>query len=336
MNNPLVSIVLPYRNAASTIDTCLRSVFAQSFTDFELLAINDHSTDDSRLRVSVYRQQDKRLRCLNAPHRGLVATLNYGLHEARGPFIARMDADDLMRPNRLQQQVQALRQHSDWALVASQVKLFPEHTIQAGYREYIRWQNQCLTADDIAADIYRESPFAHPSVMFRKADILQLGAYREGDFAEDYDLWLRMYQAGLRMAKLPQILLDWRDSPDRLSRVDPRCTQQAFDRLRAHYLAQDPRLQSRFVIWGAGRKTRLRCRPLQEQGLNPVAWIDIDPAKIGNTLQGVPVVAPDWLLHQQPAPLVLIYVRNHGAHRKIAEFLESAAYRHGHDFLFIG
>ncbi|HHJ16408.1 MAG TPA: glycosyltransferase [Gammaproteobacteria bacterium] len=336
MNTPLVSIVLPYRDAAATLDACLRSVFAQRFTDFELLAINDHSTDDSLQRVNTYRQQDPRLRCLNSPRKGLVAALNFGLHEARGTFIARMDADDLMRPERLQQQVAALQQHSDWALVASQVKLFPEHSIQAGYREYIRWQNQCLTAEDIAADIYRESPFAHPSVMFRKTDVLQLGAYREGDFAEDYDLWLRMFQAGLRMAKLPQVLLDWRDSPDRLSRVDPRCSQQAFDRLRAHYLAKDPRLQSCFVIWGAGRKTRLRCRPLLEQGLQPVAWIDIDPAKIGNTLQGVPVVAPDWLLHRQPAPLVLVYVRNHGAYQDIAAFLESAAYRHGHNFLFVG
>ncbi len=178
--------------------------------------INDHSSDESEQIVTHYRKRDKRLRVLAPSQRGLVAALNFGLQAAKGKFIARMDADDRMHPDRLRQQVEALEMHTSWSLVACQVHLFPEQNIQAGYQEYIRWQNQCLTPTDIDADIYLESPFVHPSVTYRRADILELGGYREGNFAEDYDLWLRMHHAGLSMAKLPEILLDWRDSARRL------------------------------------------------------------------------------------------------------------------------
>jgi glycosyltransferase involved in cell wall biosynthesis len=338
MNNQLVSVVLPYRDAASTLDECLQSVLEQSYTNFELLMINDHSSDESEQLVTHYRKQDKRLRVLASPRKGLVAALNFGLQTAKGKFIARMDADDRMRPDRLSQQVETLETHTSWSLVACQVHLFPEQSIQAGYQEYIRWQNQCLTPIDVDAEIYLESPFVHPSVTYRRADILKLGGYREGNFAEDYDLWLRMHQAGLGMAKLPEILLDWRDSPRRLSRIDPRCSQQAFGQLRAHYLARDSRLKSHrpLVMWGAGRKTRQRCRLLLEQGFIPIAWVDIDPKKIGRSIKGVPVVEPAWLLQQHPKPLVLVYVRNHGARGNIQAFLAKAAYRRGRDFLFIG
>lgn len=338
MNNQFVSVILPYRNAASTLDECLQSVLAQSYTDFELLMINDYSNDESEQLVRRYRKQDKRLHVLASPRKGLVAALNFGLQTAKGQFIARMDADDRMRPDRLRQQVETLERQTSCSLVASQVHLFPEQSIQAGFQEYIRWQNQCLTPTDIDADIYLESPFVHPSVTYRRADILKLGGYREGNFAEDYDLWLRMHRAGLGMTKLPEILLDWRDSPRRLSRIDPRCSQQAFGQLRAYYLARDPRLERRrpLVMWGAGRKTRQRSRLLLEQGFIPIAWVDIDPKKIGHQIKGVAVVEPAWLLQQDPKPLVLVYVRNHGARGSIQAFLEGAAYRRGRDFLFIG
>lgn len=337
MHRPLVSVLLPYRDAEQSIDVCLQSVLVQSWQDFELLAINDHSNDTTRQRVRHYRMDD-RLHCLDTPRKGLVAALNYGLENARGEYVARMDADDRMWPQRLERQVNALKSQPDWSLIACQVRLFPENSIRAGYREYIRWQNRCLTPIDIAADIYRESPFAHPSVTFRKADVIELGGYRNGNFPEDYDLWLRMFHAGLQMGKLPEVLLDWRESPGRLSRTDPRYAQQAFDRLRAHYLALDPRLQCNrpLVVWGAGRKTRLRCRPLQQHGFQVTAWIDIDPAKIGNSIQGAPVVPPQWLLQQEPRPLVLVYVRNHGAHEQIATVLQDFSYQRGRDYLFIG
>ena len=162
---------------------------------------------------------------------------------------------------------------------------------------------------------------------YRRAAVVRAGGCRQGDFPEDYDLWLRLHQSGHRMAKLPVVLLDWRDSPARLSRTDPRCNREAFDRLRARYLAREPLLlngqrRNEPVIWGAGRKTRKRCRLLMEQGFESRAWIDVDPRKIGNRINSVRVRRPDWL-DRRPRPFVLVYVNNHGAREQIGEWVSA-------------
>ncbi len=335
---PALSILLPVRDGATTLPACLDSIRAQTWADFELLAIDDHSQDASVLLLERAARQDPRVRLLRNPGRGLVDALNLGLEQARGDLVARMDADDIMHPERLALQAEYLRRHPGVALAGARVKLFPEGIVQAGYREYVRWQNGLLTPEQIAQDIYVEAPFAHPAVTFRRRAVIAAGGYRQGPFPEDYELWLRLHQRGERMAKLPQTLLYWRESAGRTSRQDPRYLRTAFDRLRADYLARDPLLRARreaLVFWGAGRKTRRRCTHLIQHGFAPQAWIDIDPRKIGNRVQGAWVVAPAWL-RREPKPLVLVYVANHGARDLIAAQLQALGYRKGADFLCVG
>jgi glycosyltransferase involved in cell wall biosynthesis len=342
---PQVSIVLPVRNAADTLDECLDSIAQQSFEHYEILVIDDGSSDGSVELVSHWAECDARIKLLTQPPLGLVAALNRGLSETKAPLIARMDADDVMYPQRLAKQVAYLAKHPDIDLVATQVRLFPDEKIQAGYAEYVRWQNSCLSPEEINKEIFVESPFAHPSVMFRCEVVCALGGYREGDFPEDYDLWFRLMQSGHRMAKLAEVLLDWRESEGRLSRIDPRCSREAFDRLRAKYLADHLRARLKpndamrtrpLVYWGAGRKTRRRSNLLIEKGFAPAAWVDIDERKIGNLLQDVPVVSPDWLGDQQKKPFVLSYVANHGARDDISQCLQAMGYRRGDDYLMVG
>ncbi len=333
-----LSILLPFRDAAETLDECLDSIQAQTSPDFELIAVNDHSRDASPALIAQRVHDDPRIRLLDAPEPGLVAALNHGLHAARGQLIARMDADDRMHPERLARQTRYLAQHPDITLVASRAHLFPEARIHKGYREYMRWQNRLLTPTQIADEIYVESPFAHPSVTFRRAAILAAGGYRHGPFPEDYELWLRLHHLRLAMAKLPQTLLEWRESPHRTSRTDPRYIRQSFDRLRADYLARDPRLLASahdLAYWGAGRNTRKRCAHLIDKGFPPSAWIDIDPNKIGNRVQGARVHPPEWL-RRTPRPLVLVYVANHGARDLITAQLEGYGYRRAKDFICVG
>lgn len=336
--SPAVSVLLPVKNGARTLNECLDSVLSQTLDAFELLVVNDHSSDESLALLQARARQDSRIRILQNPGRGLVAALNHGLRKAATALIARMDADDRMHPRRLQTQLEYLQRHPQIAVLGTQARLFPESAVQNGFREYMRWQNSCLRPDEIARDIYVEAPLIHPTVMYRRAVIEELGGYRDGSFPEDYDLWLRLHHSGQRFAKIDLPLLDWREDPGRTSRVDPRYTREAFDALRARYLATDPLLCSRrhnFVFWGAGRKTRKRCRHLQKKGFTPRAWIDIDPRKIGNRLEGVPVVPPEWLKREQ-RPLVLGYVANHGARELIADQLREYGYLAGRDYLMVG
>lgn len=340
-----ISVVMPFRDAAATLPECLDSIAAQTYERFEVVAVDDGSTDASAELVRRQADVDSRLRLVQPGRVGLVAALNLGVELAASPLIARMDADDLMLPTRLAEQAVYLADHPDVDLVAAQVELFPAEEIAAGYREYVRWQNDCLTPEQIAGNIYVESPLAHPSVMIRKAVLERLGGYRHGDFPEDYELWLRMHAAGCRMAKLPQILLQWRESAARTSRVDPRYDRAAFDRLRASYLACDRWLCAAqangrpIIIWGAGRKTRQRVQLLFEQGVQAAGWIDINPRKIGKVIAGLPVHPPQWLeaaAGDAARPFVLSYVTNHGARDLIEGQLHAWGYRLGEDYLAVG
>jgi glycosyltransferase involved in cell wall biosynthesis len=335
---PLVSVLLPLHNAAQTIRECIDSILSQTLTAIEIIAVNDFSNDDSVELLQQY--NDDRIRVIENDRRGLVSALNTGLAYCSAPMVARMDADDIMYSNRLEKQYEYLRKHHDLVLVAAQARKFPQASIQNGYREYMRWQNSVLSPDDIQNQIYIESPFAHPSVMFRRDSVIAAGAYRYGEFPEDYELWLRLLHIGHRMEKLPQTLLDWRESDTRLSRVSDNYSRKAFDKIRAQYLSQDRRIHNKpIAFWGAGRKTRQRARHLLEKGFEAEVWIDIDPKKIGNRIHGIEVVEPAWLEQAViggSKPFVLNYVTNHGARDIARNYLERIGYILGQDYLEVG
>jgi len=332
-----VAVLMPFYNAGPTLAETLDTIQTQTLEQFTLIAVDDGSSDNSVDIVRERMRTDPRIRLLQPGHQGVVGAMNTALAHCRSPIVARMDADDLMEPTRLERQAAYLANHPDVDLVGSQVSLFPKELIQDGFHEYIRWQNGCLSPRQIADNIYVELPIAHPSVMFRREAVEAVGNYRDGDFPEDYELLLRLHRHGHKMAKLPEVLLHWRDSGERLTRTDGRYRREAFDRIRAYYLSQDPRLQEErpLAFWGAGRNTRKRVAHLLEHGFSPEAWIDIDPRKIGNIIDGARVVAPEWL-HREHKPFVLSYVANHGARDLIAADLQAMGYREGEDYLMVG
>lgn len=338
---PAVSVLMSAHNAVGYIDECLDSIAAQSFEDFELVCFDDGSTDGTADRIDARSQEDARFRAYRRPRRGLVSMLNEGLSLCRSGVIVRMDADDYMHPDRLRIQLEYLAAHPDIDVVGSRVEAFPADELAGGMLEYLRWQNACVSPESIANDIYLESPLTQPSVTFRRGPVLASGGYRDGDFPEDYELWLRLFHAGCRFGKCPEVLLRWRQRLDSYSRADPRFSRDAFDKLRAEYLSADPRMKSAeaLAFWGAGRVTRKRCRHLIGRGFAPRVWVDIDPKKIGGRIGGAPVVSPEWLAAQGPRstrPLVLVFVASHGARALIAERLDQMNYRPGRDYLMVG
>ncbi len=336
-STPEISILMPFHNAAETIRECVDSTLAQTFTNFEVIAVNDFSDDESVNVLQSY--NDPRIKIIDNKQQGLVCALNLGLGYCLAPLVARMDADDIMHLQRLEKQYQFMREHHDVVLVSSRAEKFPASNIRAGFKEYMRWQNSVVNNEDIRNQVYIESPFVHPSVMFRRDSVIAAGAYREGDFPEDYELWLRLLHQDYRMEKLPEVLLDWRESEHRLSRVSPAYSRQAFDRVRVEYLAKDRRIHDRrLAFWGAGRKTRQRAQLLINKGFTPEVWIDVDASKIGKRYNGAEVVEPDWLdrTGETEKPFVLNYVTNHGVRDMCREYLDGLNYRLGKDYLEVG
>jgi len=164
-----------------------------------------------------------------------------------------------------------------------------------------------------------------------------VGRYQEHDWPEDYDLWLRMYLTGMTFAKLPEVLVGWRESAGRLTRADSRYSLENFLRTKAHYLALGP-LKGRdgVVIWGAGMMGRRISKHLLREGTALDSFVDIDPRKIGRTRRGRPIISPEELparLSEFESPIVLAAVGARGARQLIRERLEAFGLVEGKDWL---
>lgn len=334
MSVPAISVILPVRNAAVTIARAVGSVQAQTRGDWELVVVDDGSTDGTREWLRCAAADDARIRLVEQPAHGLVPALNAGLASAHGRFIARLDADDECHPERLAAQTAWLEANPHTGLVSCLVGYGGDRAANAGYALHVDWLNSLVTSEQIALNRFVESPLAHPSVMFRRELVERHGGYRDGDFPEDYELWLRWLDAGVVMAKVPRELLTWHDAPGRLSRTDPRYDPEAFFRVKAEYVALHlGRSGHREVwIWGAGRPTRKRAAHLEAHGLKIAGYIDVDAKKTGKVVAGVPVIGPEAL----PPPgriFVLGYVSSRGARELIRAALAGRGYAEGRDFL---
>ena len=333
---PAVSVLMPCYNVAATVEETLESLFSQTLGDFEIVAVDDGSSDDTLRILKTWSGKDARLRVLPRPHEGILRALNAGLEACQAAYVARMDADDVCHPERLERQAAYLDAHPEVTLVSCLVEGFPTGDVREGFRIYIDWLNSLVTDEDIRREIFVESPFTHPSVTFRKAQIEELGGYQEHGWAEDYDLWLRLYTQGARFAKIPEVLLSWREYPDRLTRTDGRYSVENFLRAKAYYLARGPLAgREAVIIWGAGMMGRRLSKQLQRQNVPLVAFIDVDPKKIGRTRRGLPILAPEdlvdwWERTENPAVLAAVGAR--GARALIRERLDGFGLREGEDW----
>jgi glycosyltransferase involved in cell wall biosynthesis len=337
MTTPAISVVMPVYNGEATVERAVRSILVQDAQDWELVAVDDGSTDATAAILARLASEDQRVRLIRAPHGGIVPALNRGLAESRAALIARMDADDVAYPGRLGTQRALLEARPELGLVACRVAHAGEPGRETtGYALHVDWLNEQITEQDIALHRFVESPLAHPSVMFRRELVDRLGGYREGPFPEDYELWLRWLDAGVRMAKVPETLLVWHDPPGRLSRTHPCYSVEAFYRLKAHYLARwlarhNPR-HPEVVVWGAGKTSRQRSAHLEAEGCRIVGFIDIDPRKRGRTAYGRPIFMPEDIAGPEFG-FVVSYVGKRGAGELIRAQLVARGYVEGRDFL---
>lgn len=336
MPQPTISILLPVHNAAPFLRQCLESLGRQTFNDFEVVAVDDGSTDDSADVLLRAASRDSRFRVFQDPHRGLVETLNQGLDRCCGEYVARMDADDIAHPRRLEIQIAALDAAGAPDIISSLVAHFPRPSLGEGFRIYEEWLNSLVNHDDIFRERFIESPLPHPSVMARRQDFSSVGGYRDMGWPEDYDLWLRLAASGKTFGKVPRVLYLWRQHDHRLTHTDSRYSVERFLTCKAHHLVEGPLAGAvPVIVWGAGQTGRRLSKHLKRFGASLQAFIDIDPRKVGKTLRGLPIHPPESLPELHSAAdhtVVLAAVSSRGARALIRQQLTSLGLQEGHQF----
>jgi cellulose synthase/poly-beta-1,6-N-acetylglucosamine synthase-like glycosyltransferase len=333
--SPLVSVLLPVRNGESHVDAAIESMLRQTLTDLEVLVVDDGSADGTPDRLEDWAARDRRVRVLTQPARGIVTALERGRAEARGRWIARMDADDVSEPRRLELQREAMASDPDLVACGCRVRYFPRTELGSGSLRYERWINDLVSPADIERDLFVECPLAHPTFFLDAEALERAGGWRDVGWPEDYDLLFRLRAAGGRFGKIPAVLHAWRERPDRLSRVDPRYTPDAFRRCKVHWLLRDPRAAKReIVVWGAGPTGKRFARELGRQGRPVAAFVDLDPRKLGKRIHGAPVVSPPGIGAFEGAFCVAA-VGQAGAREEIRGALTEAGWRECADFVAV-
>jgi glycosyltransferase involved in cell wall biosynthesis len=207
VTSKFISVLMPVHNGACFIGEALDSLSRQTAGHFEVIIIDDGSTDGSEDIIGAYACRDERIRCFRRRHRGLVVSLNDAIALARGEYLARMDSDDVAHPDRFRRQAVFLAENPACVAVGSQVECIDQEGSLIGLHKY-------ETAHDAIMDrlLFREfgPTMAHPAVMMRRDVVVAVGGYRAKFVAsEDRDLWLRLAERG-RLANLPDVLLRYR------------------------------------------------------------------------------------------------------------------------------
>lgn len=327
-----VSVLMPVWNAAETLDEALSDVCAQVGVDFEAVVVLDGPTDESAAIAYAWAARDVRVRVLAREHEGIVGALNAGLEACKAPIVARFDADDRMGPERLLRQQQALSR-GDVSVVACEVDYCALGAPLAGMARHVAWLNGLDSHAKLSNARFIDAPVAHPAVAFRREVVTAVGGYRNGNFAEDHDLWLRLFERGVEFGKSSgeYARVVWRDRGERLTRVDGRYGREARRELIHRYLRGGPLAGRRAVVWGAGEYGKWHGRALSAAGVEIDAYIDIDPRKVGQRIGGVMVEGAESL-GPPDGRLILSCVAADGARAIIASRLEGLGYREGVDW----
>lgn len=329
---PHISVIMPVYNAEPTLGEAVESILNQDVAEWELVAVDDGSTDNSLPILKRYAAEDKRVRILPGNHEGIVPALRRGCAAARGDLLARMDADDTALPARLSTQARLLEKVPSPCLCGA--RFVPSgHAAGAGRKRYDDWINGLVRHEDIVRELFVECPLPHPTFMMPRSFYEQLGGYRDMGWPEDYDLVLRAWMHGARFAKPEAPLLQWREHTRRLSMTDPRYSPEAFRGLKRHFLFQSYLQETArpFIQWGAGEVGK---KWLPEWVTPPAAVVDIHPRKIGRIIHGVKVISWKAL----PAPgesFIIVAVGARGAREDIRAVLAPLGYRELEHYLFV-
>jgi glycosyltransferase involved in cell wall biosynthesis len=272
---------MPVKNAGNFIDATLYTIVKQTYNNWELIVVDDRSTDNSKAIIKKYQAKYQNIYLFSNNEKGIVNGLKTAYSKSTGEFIHRMDADDLMPERKLEWMINAWKPN---AVVTGMVKYFSEEwMVGGGFKKYEDWINQLMMNENVWEDIYMECPIPSPAWLLHRADFEKIGAFRSEEIPEDYDLCFRMYKKKINPITIKKILHYWRDSKQRTSRNLLTYYPINYFPLKVKNFINQEVGKKRILLWGAGKKGKILAKLLQENNTD-FWWYTNNPKKQGVTI----------------------------------------------------
>jgi len=305
---------MPVRNTAHFLHECIDSIISQSYKAWELIAIDDHSTDNSYAILADYTERYKNIKAYKNDGNGIIPALRLAFRYSIGTYITRMDSDDIMVTEKLALMRESLTKRKQ--LSVGLVQYISETALGEGYKKYADWLNNLTIEKNNFSEIYKECVIPSPCWMLHRQDLINCGAFAPDVYPEDYDLCFRMRNNNVKIQAVNKIIHLWRDHDDRASRNDPHYKNNNFLDLKLHhFLSHDRDTNKKLILWGAGKKGKILAKKLLEQS-QKFLWISDNEKKVGVTIYTEKIKATN-ILSDNIDCQVIIAIAQRGAQEKI-------------------
>ncbi|WP_298476172.1 glycosyltransferase family 2 protein [uncultured Maribacter sp.] len=334
MQNSLVSILIPVKNTEDFLEECLDSILQQEYKNWEVLAIDDTSTDSSLAILKSFSEKDTRIKVYSNSGTGIIDALRLAYAKSNGKFITRMDSDDIMPTNKLAVLVNNLKENGKGHVATGKVNYFSKEGISNGYARYEKWLNGLTENGTNFKEIYKECVIPSPCWMVYKEDFEDCGAFFSNRYPEDYDLTFRFYEKGLKVIPCSEMLHHWRDYTTRTSRTSEHYAANYFIDLKMHYFLElDFNPNRPLALWGAGNKGKEIAKILDKKGV-AFTWHCDNSKKIGKTIYKN-IMQHFNTINDLKNPQCIITVANQEEQLEIINFFKESNKKQGKDyFLF--
>jgi len=276
------------KDTAPYLHDCIDSIISQTYQNWELLAVNDHSSDETPQILEEYANKDPRIKFLNSDKPRLIPTLQVGYAQAKGELINRMDSDDKMPDYKIQVLVDEWQKHGTGTVIAGGTKHFvDEGVVGGGFIKYENWLNEVARTSSHYQQIYTECVIPSHCWILHKDDFDAVGAFDPIIYPEDYDLCFRFYKKGFKVVGLDKILHHWRDRENRISRTWEEYKDNRYFAMKMRFFYEIDRDYTRpLVLWGAGRNGKDMAKILQTYN-DTFHWVCDNEKKIGKDIYDV-------------------------------------------------
>ncbi len=322
-NTPLVTVIMAVKDTEPYLPDCLDSIIGQTYQHWELIAVNDHSSDRSPEILQAYADKDPRIRVFHSERQLLIPALQEAYKHTKGTLINRMDSDDKMPEDKLEFLVSQWNLHGKGTVIAGGTEHFvDEGEVGGGFRRYEKWLNNVAKNSRHYEEIYKECVIPSHSWMIHHEDFERAGAFDPEVYPEDYDLCFRFYSLGLHVVGVDKVLHYWRDRSNRISRTWDCYKDNRYFDLKLKYFYKLDRDPSRpLVLWGAGKNGKDMAKLLLQKEEN-FHWVCDSQRKIGKHVYDI-LMESFEVISSLEKPQIMVVVASDDDQAEIRKYLKA-------------